>query len=152
MLTYAHVCWRMLAYAGVCWRILTCEIGIDSPRGSFRSPEHVARRSRSTRPIILLYMCPHTTIYASSYYYLISTSNTTQLSPEHGAGAPQDRQESPEHVVEAAAGTDFTCLTGTKVRLLTQLLQMWGWEVVEERRKTRAVGQMLGVRLWRPRR
>ena len=102
--------------------------------------------------LVLLNMSPHTTIYASSYYYLISTSNTTQLSPEHGAGAPQDRQESPEHVVEAAAGTDFTCLTGTKVRLLTQLLQMWGWEVVEERRKTRAVGQRLGVRLWRPRR
>ncbi len=86
----------------------------------------------------------------SSYYYLIYI---TQLSPEHAAGAPQDLQESPpEHVVEAVAGTDFTCFTGTKVQLLTQLLQMWGWEVVEERRKTRAVGQRLGVRLWRPRR
>jgi hypothetical protein len=61
--------------------------------------------------LILLYMCPHTTIYVSSYYYI-------------SRRARQLAQDPPAACLHCSRGArclapHFTCLTGTKVQILT---------------------------------
>ena len=65
--------------------------------------------------LILLYMCPDTIIYASSYYYTLYTQAHVGL---HLAHSPDARRRS--HDTLDGGGARFTCFTGTKVQFLTK--------------------------------
>jgi hypothetical protein len=63
--------------------------------------------------LILLYMCPHThtTLRVSAFYFIYVLTQ--------GRDVIQAVRLPPLSRPEATAGTQFTCFTGTKVRILT---------------------------------
>jgi hypothetical protein len=67
VLTYADVCWRMLTYTGVCRHssahVLAMAVQRLYPKAQVRIYYYIC-------VLILLYMCPHTAIYVSSYRYI----------------------------------------------------------------------------------
>ena len=78
--------------------------------------------ARSILLYILLYVCPHPAIYASSYCYiyvliLLYMCPHTTVHCMSGDFSAQNIS----NTVWALAGTQFTCFTGTKVQIMTAM-------------------------------
>ena len=118
MLMYADVCSRMLAYADVpLWQARTCRM----LHTTFCIFVLILQRM-----FCMLHIC-HTTIYVSLYYYIFviillfmchhttiyAGKNVLHAAFPGGARARSNGSSMP--------GTQFTCLTVTKVQILTDL-------------------------------